>query len=209
MVTQFRERVLAALGRIYGFEGGQNTTNRMDLGVISLVHDTSRESEYGSGLQFDSGFFSGRLEQDHVATGVIRDTLPVDDLIAGLGGDVSTHRAWIMAVEHWSDVQAGNSPGTSVLGLSVVDVAGVYDAAQFVLSVVVAAGWTTTTTLLAANVYRPATVVRERLYNPFYCPPGSVLCGTSAATIAAGTQNLQQHILMWIGARGARPPGTA
>jgi len=83
MIQKFINRTPTSLDAVYGIEGAQSRTNKLDLGPIRLVHDVSREA------QLAQGFFAEFSQQLATAGAGVRvfSALGVETLVGAQGAD--------------------------------------------------------------------------------------------------------------------------
>lgn len=209
-VAKFTNRALGLLDRLYNVVGDTSSTDRIDLAPITLVHDLSRMAERASGIGPADGFFSFNIANTHNATGNLFASIAVDSgLISALGGDVSTQRLWVIDVGLQAELVAGNSIGEILVGYTIPNTQGVFNPTQFEIARATAFSalpLQTGSTIHGANT---ATLSTPRFKLPQLMMPGATLRLASTATVAAGTITATAGFLVWIGARGTRPPTMA
>lgn len=219
-MASFNRSPLRVVDRIYGFIGGLRGLVDFALGSsIQPVHDVSRESELGSGLGSELGYFTTQNRDSHVAAGEIRTTadpwafaetmdrterreLMVWLIYAGFLTDNNLARffAQSLSIEYPLVVNILGSPNIQpqwlisnykhVTGGSAAPEAGVLLGA-------IAENDTDT------NFPKPIQVPL-----PFPVPDGSTIRRVSSQT-GVGDIRIDSYELWWMGARGARPPGLA
>ena len=197
MATEFLRRPLGVVDRIFNFVGGLKGPKFYDLSSpVVFTHDLSRESEF-SGLGLMDGFAAVYLTNVHAVGGLLGSSFDPYAVVTFLGGSAETHRAWAM----WSQIGATVASAPLTLAshfLIYPTVTGIFPTKGPRVMVNEANGidihgWQTT------KGY-------PRQFQPQLIPPGATWDGFSTTT---GAATIEFYCLLWVGARGARPPGIA
>jgi hypothetical protein len=198
-MSRFLNQPLKVLDRIYNFVGGETQRSSFDIGAqIQPVHDVSRQAERGEGREYITFTTFAHAGAGNLwSEGTFRDTLST------LGaGDLDESDIWLLWTAASSNtsgalssavIGVGFSAAVGRLGESNVAVAR-YDAEGPRLSA--------TNDFLAYAVGEPPGLITL----PLKVQPDDVL---KMHTGANAVSNLVCFAAMWVGPRGATPPGMA
>lgn len=210
MLIKFFNRVLDTLGRVYSFEGRQSTTDKMDLGAVSLVHDVSRISGLNSVPSRAKGWAQIVLSNNHVASGGIQTIFGLFSQLTqqtAIELDLTRDWVWIMRTQLEAEIVAGNSITEAVVGYANVPPFGV-TTQPLVLEL--AFNFTGLSLTVGGPGYAMNTADDE-LPTTFAwagpCFPGSTVNLSSVAVVAAGDIDLNANLLCFACPQGVYPPG--
>lgn len=220
---KFKRRPLGVVDRIYGFTGASSQVAQVALEVpITMVHDVSREAEYGSGIGQNNGFFWWQNDLTHAGAGVLRTFQdPMNAAIyGGISSDVAEDRrrlnVWFL--RHYIEA-------TAVANLTTVSVALVFPAAaypyspneaviplglyrggnvSYVQSIANSTATGDRTMMIRRTVTGEDWTSNDLERPPLFVPDGGVITMRSDAT---GVGVVRLFSLWWVGAKGALPPG--
>lgn len=196
-MAKFRARVLEALDNIYDVIGGLAGISRLDLSApVQIVHDVSREAGYGSGRSPEDGWQAVTVTNTHPGADTQQTQLdPYDEL----GLNTARDRVWVMGAR----CLASSNPAN----ISYARVACRYPTTVGLFPTLVILSMMRGDSFDAASQLLPeigGVPVVEPNQFPFYIPPvGRVEC----LSISSAAGAVQADWLLWVGARGALPPG--
>lgn len=209
MATAFTGRVLGILDRIFHFGGGSSLPSKVELDLpIQVVHDVSRQSELGAGIGKDDGYFIHQSNVLHVGPTTERYQTDPWETVAAI---TTIHP---MALSLWLIypmifTQTGVLTRADVAMRYPLNFTGMPPAINDHPFRVIEA----TTTVVPVNnfndtgdrnIYMSADGFSVRgLSQPVYFPRGAIVTVVETANNIIGIVDL----LMWLGPRGARPPG--
>jgi len=209
-MASFRKRVLQALNRIYSPDGGASP-NRIETDTsIQIVHDVSRQSEFGAGLGKWSGFFLNQADMVHAAANTQRSFL--DPYARVINGNILESTP--PPVEEWWIWHLGTFVWLSASNCSYIRVAVAYDngimaySPNDVFIPVFYADSSYAFTNYAGSgdveLLTEQVMANQPSYVPFPMPYGAVHTFQSVST---GVLTAHVHVLCWAGMKGTFPPG--
>lgn len=209
-----RTRALELLAQLYRFGEGKASPEQYDLSApVQSVHDLSREIELASGYgrPVAPGMAVLQREHNHAMAGTLRDGFEPHSTVMALTNIGLSNlqplsvSVWLLAVSAFSTVDGNVSdfaacyfPPSTIPSMFSNQRAGRPLIVGTTMSVCSDAAGTAD-----AECSVPSEAIR---FSPFELPIGSGI--TSRSTVgAAGLVDF--NFLVWIGPRGARPPGIA
>jgi len=219
-VTRYLSQVLQNLQKVYQFTTSQQTApEEIELGVpIQLVHDVSRDSKYGSGPGQNEGYWLMHAANTHVIVGtltlLISPTGPTNRLNGFPAYDPDKFQLWV--IRGWIDAS---------------DFLDFEEAGIFLIHSVTSIGPTGAAAAASAN--DAVMVVRGLAFNAIGGFPGrsnsnapqspqsnfdpipllqrndgaGAVIGFTSTSDIGGTVAIDFNVLLWLGRRGATPPG--
>lgn len=210
-MSEFRNRVLSGLDRIYGFLSAKHSTNRLELNQpVQLVHDVSREAELQSN-QFpeQSGWFYAIIECACAGASTYRESTTPYGLLDVTADFVEDYLIWLYQVSAYVP----------------------YNDASDVSSVAVSVGTPPSRNwLYHGNTYPvyipvfyndgtyhqlgPTGLRKDGLINilslsplPVPLPYLTTIDAVITTTAALGAPGLVVSLMFWVGKKGQTPPG--
>jgi len=228
-MTEFQNRPLTALQRIWNFVGGLEPTSlrRMALaGDIIPVADLQRMAELGRGHGRNEGLYILRMVNTHVGTGDIIETLDIFNPANTFGSytRVDPTQEWIWLMATWGGVTDTTDFGSASLFLDAgigggnFTLLGAFEpsgagAGSSPAGPRLVASWGATNLdgLLVHGDGAALSEVGTVLYlpQPFMIPFAQGVFNMRTTAIASGTIAIAVHAMIWRGPIGARPPGIA
>lgn len=159
------------------------------------------------GLGLEDGWVSIFLGTTHVASG--SDDVSTDpySVVEFLGGSTERDRIWACGVWATASIAAGNSVDRIAIGVTYPTLPGIFPTSGPKLLLAHATAFDTVEFAPSGGRVLPTDL--QTFERPVLLPPGSLLGGSSTATVPAGSIIADFGVLMWAGPRGLRPPGLA
>lgn len=212
-MSEFRNKPLAVLDRIYSFLSGRTAINQVETGMpITLVHNLSREAELGAAYGRKDGIFTRTLTNTHVGASTERTSWDINYYVR-IGAD-PVYDPGVDDVSIWL-LEFGVQT-SSVANLNYISILKAYQAGAFTPQATeigipmyyAATGVNSFTSIAAAAsqayTYQDSDVEYKNYSLPMFFPQGTYLC---IQTDSGGAVNVQVYTVWWMGRRGTHPPG--
>lgn len=220
-MSNFDNRPLKVLGRIFRFVGGDAISSRVSLAAgATPVIDVSRQAELGAAgeVGFGGGYWVATTHQVHTGAGFIRDAITVFD--GGSATRVNGYEVlpdeWVFAIAEWgqcTNVTTFTSAAVAIAGVPLQVIRGMHDAGNVSAVPFPLSFWDTANADLlldtagriltrdsGSNVHPPIQIPRPA--NPANeCLQFGSQCSGAATTILCA--------LIWKGKIGTYPPGNS
>lgn len=199
MPTPFVKKVLQVLDNIYEFVGTETALGEFELGgPIQPVHDLSRESELGSGLSGQLGYYMQGSNSAHTAAQTIFTTVdPYDQADAH---SIPRQKVGVWMIEAVAFTDLASTIDRIELGMRYEVIPDAFAGTPIAIR-----QWSGNTGVTQSGGRFPAVVGAELAFSlPLFVPDGSTI---EIATTSLITGELSCFQLYWAGAHGATPPG--
>lgn len=206
MATRFVRGVLRVINRLYDFQGDSPVSLFDQSSPIQRVHEVARQAELGSGVGRQDGYLVHVEQQAHVGVGTIYGELTFAEAAAlQTEYPLAELGVWLMAFSVTiSDTADFDNATLGYIDRSTSAPMDLLLARYTSQAVAIRSGGGVQAIAGAStlgNVVAPA-----RLPFPLL-PNGSIACTSVADNL--GTTQIDFNLLLWMGARGSRPPGVA
>lgn len=220
-MTRYLSTVLKNLEKVYRFTSSQLTApEEIELEVpIQLVHDVSRDSKYGSGVGQNEGYWLLHAANTHTITGTLTFSIDPTNPSQRLNGfpaydpdkfQLWIIRAWIDVTETVDNKEAGIFLTHSATSIGPAGAAAVQVARDNIVSAL--------NTLVTSSGGLPMRsdanngVLQSQFHPIPLLQTGDIAAATIGFTSTAdggGTVGYDFNVMIWLGRRGATPPGLA
>jgi len=207
-MTEFKNRALGALQRIYGFLGGVVTTSRADLeGQIQLVHDVSREAEVAAGVGgriITPGWWWLRDVHVHAGADTVLSSLNPYNAINTEQANLPEFDLWLYDVGVWSVIDGRVSSANAVLWRLTPYPGGTVRVPQLLFVAAAAVSVANVTAAGTDSMGLPTAGVAPAM--PLLIPENSII---NSVSVSSGADDFYMCYLVYAAPRGVLPPGMA